>query len=204
MSVLLTGCGRLPFLGPAAGAEEDWPEIFVFELEPGDLAGNKLEQRIVEVDPVGGDLVPGSARHRATVNTPDGRADFFIARFVNVPDVPSNQATSCTMTQSGSWGSASCGEDPESLELVDGLRERGMSASENWQAVEFSVPNKAVQVAGLTSDGTEYTIIPHAGFGFVQWKSERGFMTLTALDADGDELESITVGMRECELRGRC
>ena len=202
--LLLSGCGLLldPFAG-GAGPEEDWPEVFDFEMQPGDLVGDELEDRIMRFNPMDGELVPGSARHIAFVDGPGGRAEFYSAAFVNVPDEPGGRQHWCTMSEWANGGSAGCGPEPPA-DRPNRLQSDGAGASMLWQTAEFTVSDDTVLVRGVTDDGTEYTITPRNGFGWVAWRFDRGFMELTAIDAEGVEMESITIGIRECEIRGRC
>jgi hypothetical protein len=47
------------------------------------------------------------------------------------------------------------------------------------------------RVSAVAGDGTRYTIMPAAGYGYVVWPTVRGNLTLTALDADGAALGTV-------------
>ena len=178
-------------LEPNPGPEQTWPEMFEFDIQPGDLTGEELMDRIVEFDPAGGEPVPGSARHVGWVRTPGGRVDFFEAKFTGSAAMPG--IAWCTMRTGPHGSSSSCGDGPDAGVEI-GLREMGGSVSQVWQSWDIGVTDDTASVTGVTEDGAEYTIIPNGRFAFVMWRSERGRMQLTSFDADGNELQSVTIG----------
>ena len=160
-------------------------------MQPGDLEGEGLMARIDNVNPTGGRPVPGSARHVGWVETPGGRMDFFAAQMRGFPDMPGPMW--CTMTAGPLGGGAGCSDDPDNGADI-GLREMGGTVSAIWQSWELGVSDGTVLVTGVTTDGAEFTIVPHERFAFVMWRSARGKMHLTSFDADGNQLQSIVIG----------
>ena len=87
---------------PDRGPEQTWPEMFEFEVQPGDLNGVELDARIVRFNPAGGEPVPGSERHVGWVETPGGRVDFFAAQIRGSSHMPGTMWCSISTGAGGS------------------------------------------------------------------------------------------------------
>ncbi len=184
----LSSCGR--WLPVAAGPEQDWEEVFNFEMQPGTMNPAEAEEAVG--DAAGpGLLAPGSVVHRGSVAAPSGRVDFYSYRAVD-PEV-GQRPMFCTAMTAGSMASAGCGDAPEVI--TQPIHIGGESWGSAWRSVEFAVVEDVVRVEGTAEDGTVYTVSPLTGFGYIEWPDERGSLELVAYDGDGRELGRTIAGL---------
>lgn len=164
-------------------------EIFEFHLEAGDMDGDDVERTAAGMGMAEGDIVPGSGRHIATVEAPSGTLDIVTYRVRHARHGP----MWCLMVRHRSGAHGGCGDDFD-VEPRNAIEPGGATSSDEWRSAEFRTQAQVVEVVGIAEDGTRYTITPANGFGFVEWKTRRGAMTLTAFDAAGDDAGTAVVG----------
>lgn len=185
----LSSCGR--FLAANPPPEEEWEEVFVFEMQPGTMNPAEAERAIGEQ--VGmGELVSGTVVHRGSVRAPGGSADFYSYRAVD-PDM-GTQPMFCTSMIAGSSMSAGCG-DQGPVQPTTPLQLNGESWGGYRRSAEFIVQADVVKVEATATDGTVYTVAPLNGFGYIEWPDERGSLELVAYDAQDQELGRAFAGL---------
>lgn len=189
VAVGLTSCGR--FLVADSTSEDEWEEVFEFDMQPGTMNPAEAEAAIDErIAP--DRIVPGSASHRGSVMAPGGLVDFFSYRMVD-PNLGA-QPVFCTSTVAEFSMSAGCGDQPPP-QPAQPIQMNGESWGGSWGSAEFLVQDGVAQVEATAVDGTRYTVTPRDGFGYVEWPEERGSLELIAYDAAGEELGRAFAGL---------
>jgi len=178
---ILSSCADMLLAGPLP--EDQWEEVFEFELDPGTRSAAEVERTVGGIIP-DGRIVPGSAAHRASIQAPSGRVDFYDFRVADSEMGP--QPVFCSAMVSGTSMGAGCGNEPG---IVEGPVQPGAESwGDRWRSAEFLVEANVARVDAIAGDGTVYTIIPANGLGYVEWLDERGPLDLVAFDAQGQEL----------------
>jgi hypothetical protein len=184
---LLPGCGLV-----RESSIEPGPEQFLFTVTAGPGAGPAADAlaRDVSAGP-GGDLVPESANLVASVMTPLGQVD--IVRFQVISQ---GRLNDCEGEYGQTGSSGGCGIVGGLDDLLGGAVVAvtgggsfvGSEAADAWSTSTIRVAPEVATIVAVAEDGTRYTIVPAAGYGYVVWPAARGSLTLTALDADGAAL----------------
>lgn len=184
MAVLLPGCTLV-----RESSIEEGPEQFQFTVTAGPGAGPAADAlaRDFSAGP-GSDLVPESASLVASVMTPIGQVD--ILRFQMLSQ---GQINDCEGQFSQTGSSVGCGsagglDDPLAGSAI---AVSGGGSIDTWSTSTIRVAPEVERVSAVAGDGTRYTIMPAAGYGYVVWPTVRGNLTLTALDADGAALGTV-------------
>lgn len=180
VAVLLPGCALV-----RESSIEEGPEQFQFTVTAGPGAGPAAEAAVPDFGANGDEPIPGSARLVASVETPLGKID--IVRF---QVMSGGRLADCEgeFGQTGSsvgCGIVEAGDDPLAGSVI---AVTGGGTNNTWSTSTIRVTPEVATIVAVADDGTRYTIIPAAGYGFVMWPSVRGNLTLTALAADGAAL----------------
>lgn len=188
VALLLPGCALV-----RESSIEEGPEQFQFTVTAGPGPGAAADAAVDDYGAGGDELVPGSANLVASVMTPLGRVD--IVRFQVISQGRLNDCEG-EFGQTGSG--AGCGsvgglDDPlGGAELaVTGSGSFVPGDGQGWNSATIRVTPAVATIVAVAADGTRYTIVPAAGYGYVVWPSTRGSLDLTALDADGTALGPV-------------
>lgn len=201
VALLLPGCGLV-----RESSIEEGPEQFRFMVTAGPGAGAAADAVVGDYGSDGEELVPDSARLVASVMTPLGQVD--IVRFQMISQGRLNDCEG-EFGQTGS--SVGCGSVGGLDDLLGGavmavtgggsfVGNEGIEAVDAWSTSTIRVTPEVATIVAVAEDGTRYTIVPAAGFGYVVWPAARGSLALTALDADG---ATIGTGEAASPLNGR-
>lgn len=97
---------------------------------------------------------------------------------------------SVTPTGSG-WGCGPLGQEaPDDLPLGD-LYLTTVGSSGRWSELQLRVSNDVSHLEAVADDGTQYRMEPIAGTAWMEWKTERGELVITAFDRDGEPIASV-------------
>jgi hypothetical protein len=187
---LLPGCALV-----RESSIEEGPEQFLFTVTAGPGAGAAADAAVGDYGSDGEDLVPDSANLVASVMTPLGQVD--IVRFQMISQGRLNDCEGEFGQRGSSVGCGSVGGLDDvpggAVVAVTGAGSFvGSEAANAWSTSTIRVTPEVATIVAVAEDGTRYTIVPAAGFGYVVWPSARGSLALTALDADG-----ATIGTAE-------
>jgi hypothetical protein len=180
VALLLPGCALV-----RESSFEEGPEQFQFTVVAGPGAGPAAEAAVSQFGANGDEPIPGSAKLVASVDTPLGKIDI-----VRLQVMSGGRLFDCegVFGQTGSsvgCGDVGPGDDPPAGSVI---AVTGEGTDNSWSTSTIRVTPEVKTVAGVAEDGTRYSIVPAAGYGYVMWPSVRGNLTLTALDADGAAL----------------
>ncbi len=188
LSLGATGCG----LAGQQQPDEPLPraERFEFVIQPADLEANEVRERLEDNGLNDHEII--DAIHLAWVEGSSGRVDFYqyngISQSPTLPGPVSCHAT----VDPGSGDSASCGAGFDRPDTpTSPLEITGRAGDRFYETAELAVSDDVAVIFGTTEDGTKYRIEPLDGVGWVEWTGNRGMMTLTATDEDGNVLKQL-------------
>lgn len=180
---MLPGCALVRESSIEAG-----PEQFQFTVTAGPGAGAAADAVVGDYGTGGEELVPDSAKLVASVMTPLGKVD--IVRFQMISQGRLNDCEGEFRQTGSSLGCGSVGGLDDLLggavmAVTGGGSFVGNEAADAWSTSTIRVTPEVATIVAVAEDGTRYTIVPAAGFGYAVWPAARGSLTLTALDEDG-------------------
>ena len=190
VALLLPGCALV-----RESSVEKGPEQFQFTVRTGPGPGPAADAIVDEFGRAPGDqLVPDSALLVASVTTPLGQVD--IVRFQVISQGILNDCEG-EFGQTGSSGG--CGSAGGLDGLLGGavMAVTGTGTVDTWSTSTIRVAPEVATIVAVAEDGTRYTIVPAAGYGYVVWPSVRGSLSLTALDANGAAIGSAEAASPE-------
>ena len=92
------------------------------------------------------------------------------------------------------WGCGPLGQEtPDDLPLGD-LYLSTVGSSGRWSELQLRVSNAVSSIEAVAEDGTRYRMEPIAGTAWMEWKTERGELAITAFDRDGEPVGSVETG----------
>lgn len=92
------------------------------------------------------------------------------------------------------WGCGPLGQEtPDDLPLGD-LYLSTVGSSGRWSELQLRVSNAVSFLEAVAEDGTRYRMEPIAGTAWMEWKTERGELAITAFDRDGEPVGSVETG----------
>ena len=107
------------------------------------------------------------------------------------PEAGRQQCSGHAGPRGSGWGCGPVGQQvPDDLQLP-AVTLSGSGASGTWSEVEVRVNDDVAFLEAVAQDGTTYRMEPIAGFAWMEWKSERGELVITAFDRDGEPLGSV-------------
>lgn len=107
---------------------------------------------------------------------------------------PQRGRQQCSGSAGPTGGGMGCG--PLGQEVPDGFQLPPITLSASgssgtWSDVEMRVNDEVAFLEAVAQDGTTYRMEPIAGFAWMEWKSERGELVITAFDRDGEAIGSV-------------
>lgn len=153
----------------------DRPEVFEIFMQPGTGESELAEDLVADLGP--DQVVPGSAVHVASVQTPTGLSHLVTLK---------SGGLNCVATVTDSGGGSSCGATATPGDLADGS---GWGSDGMWNETQIFGPDGTVEIVATARDGTTYTIHTHERWGILVWAAIHGEITdWVAFDADGNEI----------------
>ena len=93
-----------------------------------------------------------------------------------------------------SWGCGPLGQEPpEDLPLPD-VSLSMVGSSGRWSELQLRVSNDVSYLEAVAEDGTRYRMEPIANTVWMEWKTERGELAITAFDRDGEPVGFVETG----------
>jgi hypothetical protein len=181
VALLLPGCALV-----RESSIEEGPEQFQFTVTAGPGAGPAADALARDFSAGPGDeLVPDSARLVASVATPLGQVD--VVRFQVIFQGKLND---CEGEFRSAGSSVGCGSVGGLVDPFGGsvMAVTGAGSFDTWSTSTIRVTPEVTTIVAVADDGTRYTIVPAAGYGYVVWPTVRGNLALTALDVGGTAL----------------
>ena len=167
---------RFEFIPSPAGQQET-VEAFRALIGPGEAGTGVLDETTVK--PLG--KITGS------------RGTIFFADFQMIDSVSGrSQCGGSAGPGGGGWGCGPIGAPapPEDLPL-DPVMLSSSGSSGTWSDVQLRASDDVAFLEAVAQDGTTYRMEPIAGFAWMEWKSERGELVITAFDRDGEAIGSV-------------
>ena len=127
-----------------------------------------------------------------------GQGSIVFAEFEAVfPDTGLNTCSGSASEFSSGWGCRPADDPvPDDPAPRQPLQSTMVGSTGTWSEAEFSVNDDVDHLIAVADDGTTYRLEPLERVAWMEWKSERGDLVVTAFDASGDELASVEVRAR--------
>ncbi len=107
------------------------------------------------------------------------------------PQIGRQQCAGHAGPRGSGWGCGPIGQEvPDDFQLPP-ITLSASGSSGTWSDVEMRVNDDVVFLEAVAQDGTTYRMEPIAGFAWMEWKSERGELVITAFDRDGEAIGSV-------------
>lgn len=107
------------------------------------------------------------------------------------PEAGRQQCSGHAGPRGGGWGCGPIGQEvPDDLQLPP-VTLSATGSTGIWSEVEMRVNDDVAFLEAVALDGTTYRMEPIEGFAWMEWKSERGELVITAFDRDGESLGSV-------------
>ena len=174
------------------GPDENRPERFDFVAVP---AGR--QEAVAAFRSMVG---PGPERIDETTVVPLGKIDTSAGPvvFAEFQMIDANgQRSQCSGSagpSSGGWGCGPIGQAPSSEPPGKTVMLSSSGSTGTWSEVELRVGGDVAFLEAVADDGTRYRMEPIAGTAWMEWKTERGELRITAFDRDGEPVASVETG----------
>lgn len=172
--------------GAGAAAEERWPEVFDFTVQPSTMDPQEAEAAAERYafDPP----LDGTGRHLGTVRAPQGDTQLYRIAVIDPTD---EGRWECVIEVTDEELPGSVCRSAEEVEAGSAVTNPMGSVGVVWAWGLLVVGDEVDSLVGVTADGQRYTMTPIENVAFVQWRADRGDMRVAALDAEGFELGSV-------------
>ena len=171
------------------GPDENRPERFDFVAVP---AGREEAAEALDsiLGPGPEQLDPTTVVPLGKINTSAGPVVFAEFQMIDAAGQRS-QCSGSAGPSGGGWGCGPIGQVPSGGPPGNTVMLSSSGSTGTWSEVELRVGDDVAFLEAVADDGTRYRMEPIAGFAWMEWRSSRGELVITAFDRAGEPLGSV-------------
>lgn len=107
------------------------------------------------------------------------------------PEMGRQQCSGSASPTGGGWGCGPLGQEPPEDVPLEDMTLSVVGGSGRWSHLELRVGSDVSHLEAIADDGTSYRMEPIAGYAWMEWKTDRGDLVITAFDREGEPLGSV-------------